>query len=491
MQPAPDDPLVRSYNDVPYTSSPDPARHPDRLATLGTLLGLDVAPIATSRVLELACGDGANLIPIAATLPDATFVGFDFAPAPIARARQMVRELRLDNVRIHELDLRAVPADFGTFDYIIAHGLYSWIPADVRASVLPLIARHLARSGVALVSYNAMPGCHLRGVVWDMLKYHTRSVADKAGKVAAARALLELVATPVDDDTPSQQALRAEVRSAALGSDASLAHDDLSEPNQPFYFHEFIADAARAGLTFLAEARLDTMLGAGVAPHVREALGRLDRLDREQYLDFVHFRHFRESLLCHADAAATFVAQPSRVLGLHALPSLALRRAALPRGGAAEPAIIDPLERYLLSCWPRCVPVAELGTQHAADASAAQRPRKSPPIEERVAALHAAGRVDLRTHPVAVAVAPGERPEAFGAARFINREHGVIPSLYHEALRYQDPLARKLLALLDGTRTRDELCGALGGPFAGPTGRSKLDKALRVLASKALLVDRA
>src|SRR6478672_12020095 len=326
MRPAPDDPLVRSYNDVPYTSSPDPARHPERLATLGTLLGLDVAPVATCRVLELACGDGANLVPIAATLPGATFVGFDLAARPIARARRMIRELALANVRALELDLRDVPRDLGTFDYIIAHGLYSWVPADVRAHVMPLIARHLARNGVALVSYNAMPGCHLRGVVWDMLKYHTRSVADKAGKVAAARALLELVATPVDDDTPSQQALRAEVRSAALGSDASLAHDDLSEPNQPFYFHEFIADAARAGLTFLAEARLDTMLGAGVAPHVREALGRLDRLDREQYLDFVHFRHFRESLLCHADAAATFVAQPSRVLGLHALPSLALRR---------------------------------------------------------------------------------------------------------------------------------------------------------------------
>jgi SAM-dependent methyltransferase len=490
MQPPPDDPLVRSYNDVPYMSSPDPARHPDRLATLGTLLGLDIAPVATSRVLELACGDGANLIPIAATLPDATFVGFDFAPAPIARARQMVRELHLDNVRLHELDLRAVPADFGTFDYIIAHGLYSWIPADVRQAVLPLIARHLAPNGVALVSYNAMPGCHVRGVVWDMLKYHTRDVAGKAAKVAAARALLELVATPVADDTPSQEALRAEVRNAAQGSDASLAHDDLSEPNHPFYFHEFIADAVRARLTFLAEARLDTMLGTGVAPNVRQALGRLDRIAREQYLDFVHFRHFRESLLCHADARAKFVLQPSCVLGLYALPSLALRRAALPGGATAKPgAAVDPLERHLLSCWPRCVSVAELGEQHASDKSATRRANGSAPIAERIAALYAAGRVDLRSQPVAVAVAAGERPEAFGAARFINREHHVIPSLYHEALRYQDPVARKLLALLDGTRTRDDLCAALGGPFAGPAGRSQLDRALQVLAAKALLVD--
>ena len=87
------DPLVQSYNDVPYTSAPDPARHPDRLATIGTLMGVDVAPVATSRVLEVGCGDGANLVAIAATMPDATFVGFDFAAAPVARAQRMVRVL--------------------------------------------------------------------------------------------------------------------------------------------------------------------------------------------------------------------------------------------------------------------------------------------------------------------------------------------------------------------------------------------------------------
>jgi SAM-dependent methyltransferase len=483
------DALLQAYNDVPYTSAPDPARHPERLATLGTLLGLDVAPVATCRVLELACGDGANLVSIASTFPDATFVGFDFAAAPIARAQRMVRELGLTNVRVLELDLREIPRDLGTFDYIIAHGLYSWIPAEVRAHVIPLVARHLAPNGVALVSYNAMPGCHMRGIVWDLLKYHTRDIPDKSAKVAAARALLDLVATPVDGDTPSQQAMRAEVGSAAKGSDASLAHDELSEPNNPFYFHEFIDDAGRAGLTFLAEARLDTMLGAGLAPQVRQALGRLDRLAREQYLDFVQFRHFRESLLCHANAPTRFVLQPARVLGLHVLPSLALRREAAMRPAAQGPAsTADPLEQWLLSRWPRSVSVAELGHWRDAQASASAGANASQPIEQLVAELYAASRVDLRTTPVAVAVAGGERPEAFGAARWLNREHEVIPSLYHEALRYQDPLGRKLLALLDGTRTRDELCAALGGPFGGPAGRVHLDGALRILASKALLV---
>ena len=490
MPAAPGDPLVQSYNDVPYTSAPDPARHPDRLATIGMLMGVDVTPVATSRVLELASGDGANLVAIAATLPHATFVGFDFAAVPVARAQQMVRELALANVQIHELDLRAVPADFGTFDYIIAHGLYSWIPADVRAGVMPLIARHLARNGIALVSYNALPGGHLRSVVRDMLLYHTRNVAGKAEKVAAARTLLDLVGTAVEDDGPAQQAMRAEVRSAAQGSDASLAHDDLSEPNQPFYFHEVIADAGRAGLTFLAEARLDAALAHGVAPNVQQALARLDRLTREQYVDFVHFRHFRESLLCHAGLRASVRLQPARVRQLYAVPSLALRRAASPNVRAADRLQpIDPLEQRVLARWPQCVAIAELADCDDARVGNAQRDRATA-FDEHIVALHAAGRIDLRTEPVGVAAAAGERPEAFGAARFISRERDVIPSLYHEALRYPDPLARKLLALLDGTRTRDEIGAAVGGPFVGPTGRVQLDRALRVLASKALLVER-
>ena len=114
-----------------------------------------------------------------------------------------------------QLDLRELPADLGSFDYIIAHGLYSWIPADVRAHVLPLIARHLAPNGVAFVSYNTLPGCHMRRAVWEMLKYHTRDIAGQAsqgrrGALAASR----WSRRPSRAKTQTQPAMRAEVRHA-------------------------------------------------------------------------------------------------------------------------------------------------------------------------------------------------------------------------------------------------------------------------------------
>ena len=477
------DPLSRAYNDVPYVSAPDPARHPDRLATIGTLLGLDVAPISSCRVLEFACGDGSNLVPIAATLPNASFVGFDFAARPLARAQAMVRDLGLRNVQLLNVDLRELPGDLGRFDYIIAHGLYSWLPDDVRDHLMPAIARHLAPRGVAFVNYNTMPGCHMRAVVWDMLRHHTRAIADAPAKVAAARALLKLVAAPLENDNTTQQALRAEMQSAAAASDAGLMHDDLAPFNAAVYFHEFAADAVRAGLTYLAEAHLGTMLAGDVAPDVRLALGRLDRLAREQYLDFIHFRRFRESLLCHGDAPTRFVVDPSRVLGLHVVASLALRRANA-QPGASHPDFVAIRER-LLAQWPRSVAVSDLARWLD---ERAPRSADRTSIEALVMELYVADLVDLRSAPVQVAARAGERPEAFAAARWLSRDRDVIPSVYHEALRYQDPLGRKLLALLDGTHTRDELTAALGGPFAGSGGRAQLDRALDVLASKALLV---
>jgi hypothetical protein len=110
------------------------------------------------------------------------------------------------------------------------------------------------------------------------------------------------------------------------------------------------------------------------------------------------------------------------------------------------------------------------------------------PIEDWVVELDAEGVVDLRSRPIAAAATPGEHPEVFAPARWLARERDVIPSLYHEGLRFQDPEARTLIALLDGTRTRDAIAQALGGVVTSPAGRARLDAALQVLARKALLV---
>lgn len=483
------DALANSYNDVPYTSSPGPARHPDRLATIGMLFGLDVAPVDTCRVLEFACGDGSNLVPAAALLPNARFVGFDFAAQPIARARAMTDALGLANVRLLERDLRDLPEDLGTFDYIIVHGLYSWLPAEVRAHLMPRIARHLAPAGVAFVSYNALPGSHLRAIAWDMLAYHTREIPDKRSKLAAAREILNLAGMPASDDDSLLQALRADLRKTAQGSDSSLAHDDLAEFNHAVHFHAFVEDAKGAGLAFLSEAHPSSSTGVGLAPAVRIMLADFDRLAREQYLDFLHFRHYRESLLCHAAALSRSKIDPSRARDLHAVASLELRRAAAsPSQRPPADADVAAISRLLLACWPHAVPVPDIARACSEGAQQGSRHVFLKPIEQVVIEMQAAAQLDLRSTRPMVAATAGERPEALPAARWLVREHSVVPSAYHEAVRFPDATGRRLLALIDGTKTRRELAASLGGSFAMPGGSARLEHALDVFAKKALLV---
>lgn len=474
--------LVAAYNDVAYVSDPVPQCHPNRLATIGRLLGLETAPLATCRVLELACGEGINLLPPAATLPQASFVGIDIAPAPLARAQQMTDDLGLANVRLLQCDLAALPADLGPFDYVIARGVHSWLPDEVRAHLLPAIARHLAPGGVALASYNTLPGCHLRRAVWDLLRYHTRAIDGRRERLAAARALGALFTAPAAGLVPEQAAFRAEVRRTIGASEAEIEHDNLAPVNHPVYFHEFAAEAARAGLAFLAEADLASMLSTRLPPDVRRALGAMDRLAREQYLDFLGFRRYRESLLCHAGALSSFVVRPERALPLHAVATAQLRLAA-PSAEAPVEGEGGALRERLRGAFPQSIPVAELVLAPQRAPAAGDRP-----LVQAVVEAYVARDLDLRVEPVAAVAVPGERPEAFAAARWLAREHAVVPSVYQEVVRLGAPLVRRLVAGLDGTRTRGELIAFLDDPALAVDPGPRLETLLRQLGASALLV---
>ena len=130
--------MTDSYDEIAYPGFPFPETHPDRLSVIGRLLGMKPAPATRCRVLELGCGDGGNLIPMALALPGSEFVGIDLAGQPIARGQALAGELGLRNIRLLQMDLRDFAADPGIFDYVIAYGLYSWVPEDARRMLVLL-----------------------------------------------------------------------------------------------------------------------------------------------------------------------------------------------------------------------------------------------------------------------------------------------------------------------------------------------------------------
>ena len=143
-----------------YPSFPFVQTHPDRLATLALLAGLNPAPVDKCRFLEVACGEGANILSMAYTLPNSTFLGLDLGKTPIEKANAAIAALGLKNVRCLCQNLLDFDAGGQKFDYVVAHGFYSWVPQIVRDKLMALISEVLAPHGVAYISYNVYPGCY-------------------------------------------------------------------------------------------------------------------------------------------------------------------------------------------------------------------------------------------------------------------------------------------------------------------------------------------
>ena len=172
------------YDEVLYPAAVFPQTHPNRLATIAFLRGMQPAPIDRCRVLELGCGIGSNLIGMAFQLPASDFIGLDLAKRPIASGQALVKELGLQNIKFHSMDVSEASSEqFGRFDFIIAHGLYSWVPQPVRERILAICREMLNPQGVAYISYNAYPGNHLRDFVRGMMRFHTARIEGSVEKV--------------------------------------------------------------------------------------------------------------------------------------------------------------------------------------------------------------------------------------------------------------------------------------------------------------------
>ena len=243
-----------AYDQVLYPGFPLAQTHPDRLATIAGLLGMRALPPDRCRVLELGCGDGGNLIPMALGLPQSQFTGIDLAEQAVARGRTVIQALGLENISLRQMDLTKAGADLGEFDYVLAHGVYSWVPPEVRDALLRISRANLAPDGVAYVSYNAYPGFHRREMFRGMMLHNVRSVRDPAGRYQQAVQLVEDLAKCKLDGELARLLFDEQLQHLSETAPWVLYHDDLAGTNRAFYFHEFAAEARRHHVQYLAEA---------------------------------------------------------------------------------------------------------------------------------------------------------------------------------------------------------------------------------------------
>lgn len=289
------------YDEVIYESYPYSQSSPEKLATLGKLFGMNPPAIETARVLELGCAGGGNIIPHAVKYPKAKFIGVDLSKAQIDQGLSEIKAMGLKNIELKHASITDIDESFGKFDYIICHGVFSWVPDFVQEKILEISSKNLSENGIAYISYNTLPGWNTVRTVRDMMMYHAKSFAETKDKVLQSRALMNFVKESLEGtDTSYAKMLAQEADLLSKQRDSYLLHEHLEENNKQFYFTEFMEKAASHGLQYLSDTSLAAMYLGNLKPSIAEKLKEINDIIRtEQYLDFLSNRRFRCTLLCH------------------------------------------------------------------------------------------------------------------------------------------------------------------------------------------------
>jgi methyltransferase-like protein/SAM-dependent methyltransferase len=458
-----------SYDDVPYESHGISDTHPEHLATMAELFGVAAPDPERCRFLELGCARGDNIMSMAVTLPGSSFLGVDGSARQIEDGQRRREAAGLANVRLRMADFNDLGEDLSEFDYIVCHGVYSWVSPETAQRLLRLCRRHLAPSGLVYVSYNTYPGWHWKGMLREMMAFHVRGLDDPTEKIRQARSLVEWLSRTAMEG--SYRGVFEHLSEHLEGlPDHYVFHEYLEEHNHPLYFREFARRAAEAGLQYVGPARFYGE-DPDVSPETAEALGGLgDRIVREQYLDILSNRTFRRSLLSATGAPARESPDADVVrrlfLSARAKPkreepdvaSDTVEEFASDTGDRI--ATRRPVVKAALTALARRAPDVytfdELSDAARRLAGSAESDATGGDLAGFLLQAFRARLVDLLRRPPFFPREPTERPRASPLARIQAEKDEMVTTLQHRILHLDD-LHRFVLVACDGTRDRGEL----------------------------------
>ena len=493
--------IQKNYDDCPYYSFPYHHSAPEHLAAVAYAFGLSAPDVRTARVLELGCAAGGNLIPFAVRNPQARAVGIDLSSTQVQDGCRRIERLQLGNVELLQKDLMSVTKTFGQFDYILCHGVYSWVPEAVQQAILNICRENLSADGIAYIGYKTYPGWKAHEIVRDAMLLRAHAQDEAHTRLAHGRGMLDFLHKHALRNSVLARAVEQDQETVQTYDAAYVIHDFLSPNNAPCYFKDFAARAESHGLAYLADAEPPLMFATNYGDEIARLLfsecGHSQVL-LEQYLDFVSDRSFRRSLLVHKERAGdiSYQMQHTRLRELHVAAQLEC--------ADGEVRIDDSPQRFGASNGSVVVfdtPVAKL----AADALARAWPftlgfeelhrmvQTSLPVSaeagndtegQLVAFFNAIVVQGIGRYRVAPYVRQAENPCVEQSARDYPADLPQGQAVHtfngwHEPVQL-DPVAQYLLPHIDGSRTREALLallkqGVAQGTLAIPRKASAVD----------------
>jgi SAM-dependent methyltransferase len=457
------------------------------------------APLCSLRLAELGCGDGSNLLSLAFYDPGSTFIGIDSSCAQLDSARNSAERLGLRNIHFVQADVRDLdPAKYSPCDFVIAHGLYSWVPDNARDAILNFCRQALAPSGLAYISYNAQPGWATRRLVRETL-LRSRAVREAPIQDKGTRAIE--VAAQLLADLPSQEyasavVLADELERVRQGKPYYVFHEYLAEVNDGFWLGEFVDRARRHGLDYVTDAMFCRWEGH-IPELLKSALAKrdLDRIEQEEAADLLCHRYFRASILCRADAPRLPGCRQHLLGEVYIATSLSaqtdpfnLTDGVVERfHGTGGPEItlnasITKAAAILLAAqWPIGMRLGALYRKAAgllAGHGIAVAANAQTQLSDDLITLFEAGQVDLRLREPTHQTDVPDYPQAHALARFEAGHRDALTTPYHQPLPFE-PQSLTLVRDVDGSRSRVELGRAFGEEL--------VDRTLETLARWGLL----
>lgn len=478
--------IQQNYDDYPYYSFPYEQSAPEHLAAVAQVFGLTAPDTRKARVLELGCAAGGNLIPFAVRNPDARAIGIDLSGVQVGEGRKRVKRLKLSNIELRQQDLMTLGEVDGKFDYIVCHGVYSWVPPDVQQAILRVCRENLSADGIAYIGYKTYPGWKSREIVRDAMLLRARELKGGRERLAYGRGMIDFLRQHASKDSVLARAVERDhalIGNGDTGMSAYVAHDYLAPTNAPCYLQDFVNAAGENGLAYLGDANLPSMFafnyGDDIGRLLMEECGH-SQVAIEQYLDFVSDRSFRTSLLVHtarADGIAYQVGH-ERLRALQVAASLTCASGDVHLDDSPQPftadngstivfndAVAKAAAVVLDDAWPFTMSFDALKRDVQALLSAAMTPDETvfdARLDLFINALVVRGFGRFRVDPItrsagnpnlhaALRAYPAQLPEGQLA-------HTVNP--WHQPVQL-DAAAQYLLPYIDGSRTRKQLLGML------------------------------
>lgn len=312
------------YSELGYKSMPFPYTTPATLEAYAALVGISAPNPKTARVLELGATYGGNIISQALFNPDATFVGIELSQEQVEKGNEVIANAGLINVSLIQSDIASIGSEIGTFDYIIAHGVYSWVDDGVKDALLRLIDEHLAEDGIAYISYNTYPGWHTMEEVRQLMMFSNRDKAqfNHKEKVLHGKTIGSIVGSQIlkyDNLKERNSKFLGALRSVMQKDEYYVGHDHLEPNNDPVYFYQFNDHLGAHNLAYLCDADLTLSMVRSFDADIADTLDKLalnDHVAQEQYLDFMLDTTFRKSIICkakHAESVTYDMGNPELV----------------------------------------------------------------------------------------------------------------------------------------------------------------------------------